>query len=140
MLEQSPKPSQFPDGLVVRFGDDRPAAEEQSPHILGNGGSGRHGLQGYSLVFLGGKPERPPLLKSGCRLPFFHLSFLPLESVRSEAPNAYWESRGEAFGRMLAGVRQLPSCKEELLTVFGTAFHCFGGSIARAVLPLLAQA
>ena len=77
MLEQAPKPPQFPDGLVVRSGNDGPAAEEQSPHILGNGDSGGGGLPGYSVVFLGGKPERPPSLKSVCRLPFFHLSFLP---------------------------------------------------------------
>lgn len=49
------------------------------------------------------------------------------ESVRSVAPNALRESRGGAFGRMLAVVRQLPSCKEEPPTVFGTALHCFRG-------------
>lgn len=77
MLEQSPKSPQFPDGLVVRSGDDGPAAEEQSPHVLGNGDSGGGGLLCHSFIFLGGKPERPPPLKSVCRLPFFHLSFLP---------------------------------------------------------------
>ena len=77
MLEQAPKPSQFPDGLVVRSGDDGPAAEEQPPHVFGNGDSGCLGLPGQFFVFPGGKSERPPPLKSVCRLPFFHLSFLP---------------------------------------------------------------
>ena len=44
------------------------------------------------------------------------------ESVKSEAPNALLESRGEAFGRMLAGVRQLPSCKEKQASRPGVAF------------------
>ena len=62
MLEQAPKPPQFPDGLVVRSGDDGPATEEQSPHVLGNGDSGGSGLPGQSFLFLGGKSERPPPL------------------------------------------------------------------------------
>ena len=77
MLEQSPKSPQFPDGLVVRSGDDGPAAEEQPPHVFGNGDSGCLGLPGQFFVFLGGEPERPPFLKSDCRLAFFHLPFLP---------------------------------------------------------------
>ena len=77
ILEQAPKPPQFPDGLVVRSGDDGPAAEEQPPHVLGNGDSGGRGLPGQFFVFPGGKPEHPPFLKSGCRLPFFHLPFPP---------------------------------------------------------------
>ena len=77
MLEQAPKPPQFPDGLVIRSGNDGPAAEEQPPHVLGNGDSGCLGLLGYSFVFLGGKSECTPLLKSVCRLPLFYLSFLP---------------------------------------------------------------
>ena len=60
MLEQAPKPPQFPDGLVVRSGDDGSAAEEQPPHVLGNGDSGCCGLPGYSFIFFGGKSERPP--------------------------------------------------------------------------------
>ena len=62
MLEQTTKPPQFPDGLVVRFSDDGSAAEEQPSHIFGNGDSGGDGLPGYSFVFLGGKSERPPSL------------------------------------------------------------------------------
>lgn len=62
VLEQSPKPPQFPDGLVIRSGDDGPATEEQSPHVLGNGDSGGGGLPGQSFLFLGGKSERPPPL------------------------------------------------------------------------------
>ena len=77
MLEQSPKPPQFPDGLVVRSGNDGPAAEEQPPHVFGNGDSSGRGLPGDSLVLFIGEPERPPSLKSACRLPFFHLPFLP---------------------------------------------------------------
>ena len=77
MLEQPPKPPQFPDGLVVRSGDNGPAAEEKPPHILGNRDSGGDGLPGYSFIFFGGKSERPPPMKSGCGLPFFHLPFLP---------------------------------------------------------------
>ena len=75
MLEQPPKPLQFPDGSVVRSGDDGPAAEEQPPHVLGNGDSGGRGLLGQLFVFPGAKSERPPLLKSGFRLPFFPRAF-----------------------------------------------------------------
>ncbi len=75
MLEQAA--AAVPDGLVVCSGDDGPAAEEQPPHVLGNGDSGDRGLSGHSFIFLDGKSERPPSLKSVCRLSFFHPPFLP---------------------------------------------------------------
>ena len=140
MLEQAPKPPQLPDGLVVRSGDDGPAAEEQPPHVLGNGDSGGRGLLGYSFIFLDGKPERPSLLKSGCRLPLFHLPFLPFCEREKQSAERSLESRGEAFGRMPAVVRQLPSCKEELSSVSGTLPSRFGWRISCAMFPLLEQA
>ena len=55
VFEQLPKPSQFPDGLVVGFGDNGPAAEEQPQHIFGNGDSGGRGLSGQFFVFPGAR-------------------------------------------------------------------------------------
>lgn len=141
MLEQTPKSSQFPDSLLVRSGDDGSAAEKQPPHVFGNGESGCRGLPDQFFVFPGGKSERPPPLKSVCRLPFSICLSCLLESVRSAAPNALLESRGAAFGRFVAGVRQLPTCKEELPTrpetasslfrhVFTPCFFSFAASIA----------
>ena len=53
----------------------------------------------------GGKPERPSPLKSACRLPLFHLPFLPFCKREKRSTERSLESRGEAFGRMSAVVR-----------------------------------
>ena len=109
MFEQPPKPSQFPDGLVVRFGYNGPAAKEQTPHVLGNGDSGCCGLSAQSAVLFSGEPERPPSLKAYVSTVFFLHAFLPLGSVRSEAPNALWSPEAEPLaGSWLASASYQP--------------------------------
>ena len=103
VLEQAPKPPEFPDGLVVRSGDDGPAAEEQTPHVFGNRDAGSRGLPGQFFVFRRREAHRASVLKScASSAVFLHTLSVFFESVRSEAPNAPGESRGAAFGRMSA--------------------------------------
>ena len=76
MLTQAPKSLQFQHALVVRSGDDGPAAEEQPPHAFGSGDSCCLGLL-FFYFLRHSRTERPPPLKAACRLPLFHLLFLP---------------------------------------------------------------
>ncbi len=90
VLEQAPKPPEFPDGLVVRSGDDGPAAEEQTPHVFGNRDAGSRGFAGSSFLSSAAvRRNRASVLKS-CASSAVFLHTLPsfLRGVRSEAPNA----------------------------------------------------
>ena len=76
MVLSSPKP-QFLDGLISVLAMIGLPPKNNRHLYSENGNSGDSGLPGQFFIFLGGKPERPPFLKSNCRLLFFHLPFLP---------------------------------------------------------------
>jgi len=85
VLEQSPKPPQFPDGLVVRSGDDGPAAEEQPPHVFRDGNVCNGGLPLQLFIFGSGYSHGAPALEfRGVSAVFLH-AFPPLSSEKRSA-------------------------------------------------------
>ena len=101
MLEQSPKPPQFPGSLVVRSGDDGPAAEEKPPHVFRNGNVRNSGLPLQLFIFGYGYSYGASALEFlGVSAVFLHAfpTFIEREAKR----RARWGfQRGLPLGRLV---------------------------------------
>ena len=140
MLEQPLTPLQFSDGLTVRSGNDGPAAEQQTAHVFGHRHPGSGGLHAQSFVFYHRDPHHAPALKPCASTVVSLHSFSCLfESAISNKLNALRESGGAAFGSFVAGVSQLPICKEEhpareaASFLFPRVYPCAFSSLLRQV-------